>query len=272
MEPKENQSELFPGATETDGGVRVKRYARRKAVRQLQDVLWPDSIRAVQIAAACGSFEEFVARLPGDLSQGSEHTRGRAVSTILSRYFADLTVDTLPCRVWRTWNDPALLEAVMGPLLLQSEPLLGRLVAERLHPIPPGSMLPLDFFRHYGDEVGGRNAINVSKRCAGAARNLGWIARVRGRSVRVQPRIDPTAALLLLQREYAPTPRIVDLEAVAAGTLWKYLGFSSVQELRACIASFVERGLIARFVQVDRLDQFTTRYTLDELLERGLRA
>lgn len=272
MEPKENQSDLFPAAMETDGSVRVKRYARRKAVRQLQDILWPDSIRAVRIAAGCGSFEEFVARLPGEMTQTSLHTRGRAMTTILSRYFADLTVQTLPCRVWRTWNDPALLEAVMGPLLLQSEPLLGRLIAERLHPIPPGSMLPLDFFRQYGDEVGGRNAINVSKRCAGAARNLGWIARVRGRSFRVQPRIEPTAALLLLHREYAPTPRIVDLEAVAAGTLWKYLGFASVQELRACIASFVERGLIARFVQVDRLDQFTTRYTLDELLERGLRA
>jgi len=272
MEPKENQSDLFPAAMETDGSVRVKRYARRKAVRQLQDILWPDSIRAVRIAAGCGSFEEFVARLPGEMTQTSLHTRGRAMTTILSRYFADLTVQTLPCRVWRTWNDPALLEAVMGPLLLQSEPLLGRLIAERLHPIPPGSMLPLDFFRQYGDEVGGRNAINVSKRCAGAARNLGWIARVRGRSFRVQPCIEPTAALLLLHREYAPTPRIVDLEAVAAGTLWKYLGFASVQELRACIASFIERGLIARFVQVDRLDQFTTRYTLDELLERGLRA
>lgn len=272
MEPTENQSELFPAPACVGTGVKLARYARRKAVRQLWDILWPDSIRAVQIAATSGSFEEFVARLPGEMTQTSSQTRARAVTTILSRYFADLTVDTLPCRVWRTWNDPALLEAVMGPLLLQSEPLLGRLVAERLHPIPPGSMLPLDFFRQYGDDVGGRNTINVSKRCAVAARHLGWIARVRGRSVRVQPRIDPTAVLLLLHREYALTPRIVDLEAVAAGPLWKYLGFVSVQELRTCIASFADRGLIARFVQVDRLDQFTTRFSLDELLERRVRA
>ena len=80
-----------------------------------------------------------------------------------------------------------------------------------------------------------------------------------------------TSALLIFHHVYAPTPRSVELDQVFAEQVWKYLGFSQPDEVRAFFKNLERKGLIARYAHVDRLEQVTTRYTLYELLERRVR-
>jgi hypothetical protein len=159
----------------------------------------------------------------------------------------------------------------MGPLLLLDEPVLGVLFAERLWPLPPGAELVKDFFACYGKEVSLTNVKSIATYCADAARSLGWTTRSRSKTYRTHQMVQPTSALLIFHHVYAPTPRSVEIDQVLAEPVWKYLGFSQPDQVRAFFKNLECKGLIARYAHVDRLEQVTTRYTLYELLERRVR-
>jgi HEPN domain-containing protein len=80
-----------------------------------------------------------------------------------------------------------------------------------------------------------------------------------------------TAALLILHHRYAPTPRVIDLKALLAEPTWKYLGFSHEDAVRGFMRKLEQRWLVARYAMVDRLEQVTTRYSLESLLARRVR-
>jgi hypothetical protein len=63
----------------------------------------------------------------------------------------------------------------------------------------------------------------------------------------------------------------VDLGQVLAEPVWKYLSFSKPDQLKTFFKEMERKGLISRYAQVDRLEQVTTRYSLNELLERKAR-
>lgn len=247
------------------------RTVKRGAEKHLQDILWPETLFAVRRSLSCQSVAELGDALRSELPQNSANTRSRNTSVILSRFFPTADLDTFPRRVAATYDDDVLAH-VLGPLLLLAEPLLGRLFAERLHPIDAGAELPRDFFRRYGEEVGGTTAVKVGKRSSGAASALGWTIRERARTFRAATTVDRTAALLLLHHHYAPSPCIVDVNRVIAEPVWKYLAFADADELRAFLRDLERKGLVSRYSQVDRLEQVTTRYSLEELLSRGVRA
>jgi hypothetical protein len=77
-----------------------------------------------------------------------------------------------------------------------------------------------------------------------------------------------TAALLIFHHRYAPTPRVIDLKALLAEPIWKYLGFSHEDSVRGFMRKLEQRRLVARYAIVDRLEQVTTRYSLESLLAR----
>ncbi len=70
----------------------VKPYSKR----YLQDILWKESLLAVQVSMDCQTIAELVARLPEKLPQNSAVTRQRNTSTILSRFFPTEEIDQLP--------------------------------------------------------------------------------------------------------------------------------------------------------------------------------
>lgn len=260
----------------SDAQSRKKGPARARKVKRgedkhLQDILWPDTIFAVKRSVSCQSIDELGEALRNELPQNSVNTRSRNTSIILSRFFPDSEIDRFPRRVAERYSDDNLLANVLGPLVLLTEPLLGRLFAERLHPIPAGTELPRDFFKKYGMEVGGSAAGKVGDRCSGAAKALGWTLRERGRTFRAASVFDRSAALLLLHYRYAPTPCIVDINHVLSESFWKYLAFADANALRTFLKELERKGHISRYSQVDRLEQITTRFSLNELISNGVR-
>jgi hypothetical protein len=100
---------------------------------------------------------------------------------------------------------------------------------------------------------------------------LGWTSRHSGKTYRAQYGVDSTAALLVFHYVYASTPRIVEMEQLLAEPVWKYLGFCKPEQVKTFFKELERKRLISRYAHVDRLEQATTRFSLDELLERRVR-
>lgn len=239
--------------------------------RYLQDCLWKESLLAIKVSLGCQSVAELIVRLREHLPQNSAETRERNASIILSRFFPTSEIDQLPRRILRAYDDETLLAAVMRVLFLEAEPLVGQLVTERLFPLPPGTALAKDFFSAYAQEATGRRDRHIASRCKAAVRALGWIIEEKRRCYVAQQAVNETAALLLFHYHYAPTPRVIDMKLLFAEPVSKYLGFGSEDAVRELMRKLERRGLVSRYAIVDRLEQVTTRYSLDSLLERKIR-
>jgi hypothetical protein len=250
---------------------RRKEQKRARNPKNLQDILWDESVRAVQISVECDTKAELIARLHSELPQNSLLTRRRNASTIISRFFPKEGLDQLSSRVYRYYRDDELLEAVMSVLLPIREVVIGQLIAERIHPMPPGSEIPVNFFSKYGEEVDKENGKKIASRCSAAARTLGWVSRQGKKFYKLHKPVNSTAALIMLHSVYAPTPRIVELSQVFSEPVWKYAGFSDPGHLRSFCKELEHKKLISRYTLVDRLEQITTRYSLTELLEKRMR-
>jgi hypothetical protein len=237
----------------------------------LQDILWQESLLAIKLSLDCPTVAELITRVQERLPQNSAVTRRRNTSIVLGRFFPTEDLDQLPRRVFRAYDDEALLAAVMRVLFLEAEPFVGELVAGRLHGLPAGSLLPKDFFTRYTQEVLGKKETHVSYRCCTAARVLGWTIVEKKKSYVAQQIPNETAALLIFHHRYAPTPRVIDLKFLLTEPTWQYLGFSHEDAVRQFMRSLERRGLLSRYATVDRLEQVTTKYPLASLLERKVR-
>jgi hypothetical protein len=230
--------------------------------RYLQDILWKESLLAVRVSLDCQTVAELISRLQEKLPQNSLVTRRRNTSIIRGRFFPIDDLDQLPRQVLRAYDDEALLAAVMRILFLEAEPLVGKLVGDRLYELPVGSALPKDFFTRYAQETLGKKDAHVSSRCCTAARVLGWTIMEKRKYYIVQQVPSETASLRIFHQRYAPTPRVIDLKFLLTEPTWKYLGFSSEDAVRGFRRKLEQRGLIGRYATVDRLEQVTTRYPL----------
>jgi hypothetical protein len=247
------------------------RSVKRDSKRYLQDILWLESLLAVQVSLDCWTVTELIARLQEKLPQNSLVTRRRNTSIILGRFFPTDDLDQLPRRVFQAYDDEALLFAVMRALFLAVETLVGELVAGRLHGLPAGSLLPRDFFTRFTEEVLGKKEAHISYRCCTAARVLGWTIVEKKKSYVAQQVPNETAALLIFHHRYAPTPRVIDLKFLFTEPTWKYLGFSHEDAVRQFMRKLEGQGLLSRYATVDRLEQVTTKYPLASLLQRKVR-
>jgi hypothetical protein len=111
----------------------------------------------------------------------------------------------------------------------------------------------------------------VSSRCCTAVRVLGWTIVEKKKYYVTQRNPDETAAMLIFHYRYAPLPRVIDLKVLLAEPTWKYLGFGHEDAVRGFMRKLERRGLVARYAMVDRLEQLTTRYSLESLLARKAR-
>jgi len=146
----------------TDKAVPARaRSVKRDGKRYLQDILWQESLLAVQVSLGCQTVTDLLARLQEKLPQNSAVTRRRNTSIILGRFFPTDDLEQLPRQVFRAYGDEALLACVMRVLFLEAEPVVGELVAGRLHGLPAGSLLPRDFFTRFTEELLGKKEEHV---------------------------------------------------------------------------------------------------------------
>lgn len=82
----------------------------------------------------------------------------------------------------------------------------------------------------------------------------------------------PTATLVVIHHLFAAEgPRTAELGNLLAHPFWKYLGYKSPDGVRAVLRSADLAGAVGKYMVADQLEQVTTCYSLNELLDRRVR-
>lgn len=236
-----------------------------------QDLLWKESIFAIKHAVEFNDFSTFRAFLEQALPQNSAYTRVRFTRSIIKWFFPGETLDQLTVRVWKAYQDDAVLLPLMRYLYLVAHPIIGDFVTKNLAPLQPGAVLPLRYFRDHMPRVMGRDLDKARKRLIRNLALMGFLAKRKDGYFLLAFEPPKTALLILLHQRFCPTPRTVAVQDVLDDPFWLSIGFKNPDEVRRVLSEASATGAIGKYVLADQLEQITTRLSLDEFIEQKIR-
>ena len=241
--------------------------------RAIQDALLPEGLHAVKWSVECQSVEQLQEVLSEKLGQNSLETRRRYSQSILKWFFPD-GIDGLLPKVWRTYEDEAVINDLLRYSYLVQEPLMGKCVADALFPLENGLVIPSSYFDKFltdflretpPEKTRERLKINLKK--------LGFLERAKGKPDRLTPVVpQKTSFLILLHHLFAPKSiRAIELRNLFANPFWKYLGYKSEDAVRSILREADAARVVGKYVVADQLEQVTTCFSLNDMLERKIR-
>ena len=241
--------------------------------KTIQDVLIQEGMLALKLALDAKSPEELQEILIKRLGQNSMETRRRYAQSIVRWFCSDGPTGLLP-RVWRAYEDEAITTDLLRWSYLNQEPIMGRCVAEALFPCENGLAMPATYFDKFlHDHLGEAPPEKTRERLKINLKKIGFLERAKTKPDRLLPVVtQKTSFLILLHHLFAAKAvRTVELRNLVANPFWKYLGYKSEDAVRALLREADAAGLVGKYVVADQLEQVTTCFTLDEILERRVR-
>jgi hypothetical protein len=249
------------------GVVKTNVSSGRKAI---QDALLPEGLQAVKWSVECQSVEQLQDCLLNKLGQNSLETRRRYSQSILKWFFADGMDGLLP-RVWRAYSNEAVVNDLLRYSYLAQEPLMGTCVADALFPLENGLVIPPSYFDKFlTDFLRETPPEKTRERLKINLKRLGFLERAKGKPDRLAS-VAPqkTSFLILLHHLFAPrSVRTVELRNLFANPFWKYLGYKTEDAVRSVLREADAARVIGKYVVADQLEQVTTCFTFEELLQR----
>lgn len=231
----------------------------------LQDLYWPESLAAAMLTDRFTNLEAFRETIAEEAyRQPSLQVRQRYAAYFIKWFLPGLSFHDPVARCWRGFHDALALEHVMRWQFVTSNPLIAGFVDDHLSHAEPGSQID-ELAESYLASVLEVPSERTRQRIRANLRKVGLIAQQGRGHYRVQPDVSPRAIALLLAALFAPQAQVVSMEALVANPWWKRLGVLDESGLRQKLKETAERGLIARVLKMDTLDQVTTRYSLAEL-------
>lgn len=241
--------------------------------KNIQDVLLAEGQLALKLASEATSLEHLQEILMKRLGQNSAETRRRYARSILKWFFPD-GLDGLLSRAWRAYGDEAITTDLLRWSYLSQEPIMGRCVADALFPCENGLAMPSTYFDKFLQDCLGEPAPEKTReRLKINLKKIGFLERPKGKPDRLVPVVTQKTSLLILVHNLfaAKSIRTVELRNMFNNPFWKFLGYKSEDAVRSVLREADAKGLIGKYVVADQLEQVTTCFTLDELLEKKAR-
>jgi len=260
----------LPGQVELPLAQKTPAIRERKTI---QDVLIAEGLLALKLVHEATSPEELQDILVKRLGQNSLETRRRYAQSVVRWFFPDGLTGLLP-RVWRAYEDEAISADLLRWSYLNQEPIMGRCVAEALFPCETGLVMPATYFDKFlQDHLGEAPPEKTRERLKSNLKKIGFLERAKGKPDRLLPVMtQKTSFLILVHHLFAEKAvRTVELRNLFANPFWKYLGYKSEGAVRALFREVDAAGLVGKYVVADQLEQVTTCFMLDEILERRAR-
>jgi hypothetical protein len=234
----------------------------QRAVDVLQDLQWEESLAAVKIAPEYEDLEEYREAIVDEVfTQTSFKTRWRYVSYFIKWFLPGLSLQEPVITAWRAFKDDAALQHVMRWQYVTSNPLVARFVDGPLASTGPGDEVDEVIDSYIVREQGGLNT-RTRNRLRANIKKVGLLLEQNKRFYRIIPEVSPRGIAVLLAHLFAPEPQVVSWQTLVSDPWWRRLGIVDERMLREKLAETARMGLIARFMQMDTLDQVTTRYSL----------
>ena len=239
----------------------------------VQDCTYHLGFQAISLAAGSSTLQAVRPTLEESLPYNSRETRSRYLSSLLKWALEGGDLSCLAVRVWRTHQDEKLLGHVLRERYLAAYPVLGRFVSQFLFHLTPGEPVGRKVLEDFLSAERSTYAEKTVKRLRTTMRDLGFL-RIIGRQappIVNDTHLPTTAFVILLHHYFASQPTTVSVPTILAHPFWQYLGGREEAEVRSALSLAAARDAIARYATVDHLEQITTRYSLEELLQRQVR-
>ncbi len=248
----------------------VKEPLQGRVRKTIQDVLLQEGLFALKLAHEANSTEKFIDLLQNKLGQNSVETRRRYALYIVKWFFPEGVAGFLP-RVWQSYQDETISLDLLRWSYLNQEPIMGKCVVDALFPCENGLMMPATYFDKFLQDYLGENPPEKTReRLKGNLKRIGFLERLPGKPDRLKAVLTQKTSFLLLFHYLfaAKAPRTVEIKHLLGNPFWKYLGYKAEDNVRMLFREADASGLIGKYVVADQLEQVTTCFTLDELLER----
>lgn len=246
---------------------------RSQPRKTIQDVLPSEGLLAARLALEAKTLPELQAKLIGQLSQNSIETRRRYAQSVI-RWFFTGNVHSLVARTWASYQDDAITNDLLRYFYLAHEPVMGVCVSEAIFPLEPGIAIPSTYFDKFLVEFFQGEVPNKTReRLKQNLKKLGFLERTKGKPDRLASVTSQKISLVLLLHYLfaADSVRTVEVQHLLADPFWKYLGYKSDNAVRGVLREADAVGLFGKYIVADQLEQVTTCYTLDEIVERKVR-
>ena len=236
-----------------------------------QRLLWKESIDAVKLSLRFKDFRNFQRHLQEHLSQNSSYVRRRYTSSIIRWFFPDQSLNNLPAKVWHCYNNNQILQDVMRYFYLEKEPIVAEFICEYLIPLDPGTTMQLEYLKDFLMRKYGIIKKDPLHYLSAAIRDLGFIYRDKTRTIVSNLASSKTGFLILVHYLFASTPQTVGLQEILTHKFWMYLGIRDRNAVKKVLKEADTKEKIAKYVVADQLEQITTKYTLDEFLQKKIK-
>jgi hypothetical protein len=233
----------------------------------LHDHMWSDSILGIKLSCNYSDFEAFYEKLIEKLPQTSEETRKRGAGTIVRRFFPERTLNQPTRLTWRTYKDDSLLQHLMRYQFLVSEPVIADFAKLQVLNREPGERLEFgELADSFLQETYGEVKPKLRQRLSAALQATGLVTRSQ-RIMYVREQTDIERAFgVLLHVLFAPQPTTIAVQDILNHVFWRYLGLRDPTDVVKLLRYLEAKKIIVKYVRADQLEQVTTAYSADEIL------
>lgn len=233
----------------------------------IHDHIWQDSIFAIKLSCKASDFEVFYGQLLEKLPQTSEETRRRNAGTIVRRFFPERTLNQPTRLTWRNYKDESLLQHLMRYQFLVSEPVIADFAKLHVLNCEPGEILEFgELADSFLQQTYGEVKPKLKQRLSAALQATGLVTRSQ-KIMYVRDQTDIERAFgVLLHVLFAPQPTTIAVKDILNHVFWRYLGLRSPNDVIKLLRWLEAKKIIVKYVRADQLEQVTTAYGADEIL------
>lgn len=235
--------------------------------KYIQDHMWQDSIFAIKLSCKASEFDTFYSQLLEKLPQTSEETRRRNAGTIVRRFFPEKILNQPTRLTWRNYKDDSLLQHLMRYQFLVSEPVIADFAKLHVLNCEPGAILEFgELADSFLQQTYGEVKPTIKHRLSGALQATGLVTRSQ-KIMYVRDQTDIERAFgVLLHVLFAPKPTTIAVKDILNHVFWRYLGLRSPSDVVKLLRCLEAKKIILKYVRADQLEQVTTTYSADEVL------
>lgn len=264
------QPDLFGGSTPTAEPAASPTSSASRSTGLFGKALFADAVEVLPRLPDTADLNVLAAYLKSEgLHYSGQQTRNRFSSYILRRLFPSGVADRALRRFARLFPDSQALRDVALYRYLKAEPLIEDVLTNVLLPARTRGALSRKSISSYLRERFPTSKYNSVQSCAKETVQLltaaGAIDSDR-RSAVVRSRSIPLESFAFVIHSEYPDPGMHDVDKLEANRTIRALGWAT-SSLVPALYELRNRGLIARVSEIDRVRQFTTRYTLEQLVD-----
>ena len=233
----------------------------------IHDHIWQDSIFAIKLSCKARDFEVFYSQLLEKLPQTSEETRRRNAGTIVRRFFPERALNQPTRLTWRNYKDENLLQDLMRYQFLVSEPVIADFAKLHVLNCEPGEILEFgELADSFLQQTYGEVKPKLKQRLSAALQATGLVTRSQKiMYIRDQTNLE-RAFGVLFHVLFSPQPTTIAVKDILNHVFWRYLGLRSPNDVIQLLRWLEAKKIIVKYVRADQLEQVTTAYGADEIL------